>query len=261
MAKRTRFLQVGVACVNFLIFILAFTSIYPFPAGDFKVDLPSPNEVIWEFESGVVTVTAPFAIDNGGYYDVDDLMVSYEVTNYTRVPIAQDTLELGTIKAGGITHGEIVFSFDLLELYNDGLTWMVFNDDLLNFVVDVSCYYTMKLVEFDARYAVSIPWDALIQDARVDYVSFDPGSMQLMVDYTIATSDILSGYALLTASLLEGSTVVSEVSQSVRLGRIHTGMLAFDIPLGATPDSVLLEVNVQGFDVVVSHDLPAGVIP
>jgi hypothetical protein len=261
MAKRTKVLHVGVASVNFLIFILAFTSIYPFPAGDFSVDLPSPNEVIWEFESGVVTVTAPFSIDNGGFYDVDDLVLSYVVTNYTRVLIAQDSVELGTMKAGAVTDGEIVFSLDLLEMYNDGLTWMVFNDDLLDFVVDVSCFYTMKLVEFNARYSISIPWDALIQDVRVNDARFDPSTMQLAVDYTLATSDILSGYASLTASLLDGSSVVSEVSQSVRLGRIVSGTVVFDVPLGSTPDSVLVEVLVEGFETDLSYDLPTGVIP
>ncbi|HIH02063.1 TPA: hypothetical protein HA259_08395, partial [Thermoplasmata archaeon] len=218
-------------------------------------------EVIWEYSSGVVTVTAPFTIDNGGVYHVDDLVLSYEVSNYTRVQIAQDTVELGTMKAGTVTDGEIEFSFDLFEMYNDGLTWMVFNDDLLEFVVDVSCYYTLKLVKFDARYSVSIPWDALIQDARVDDVRFDPAEMQLAVDYTLATSDILSGYASLTAYLLDGSTVVSEVSQSVRLGRITAGTAVFDIPLGSTPDSVRIVIDVEGFEVVLYYDLPAGVIP
>jgi len=261
MATRTKALSVGVASVNFVIFLLAFTSIYPFPAGDFKVDLPSPNEILWNYDSGVVTVTAPFSIDNGGFYDVDDLELRYEVTNYTSVPIAQDVIDLGTVKAGAVTAGEIEFSFDLLELYNEGLTWMVFNDDLLNFVVEVSCFYTMKLVKFDARYSVSLPWDALIQDVAVEDIRFDPGSMQLFVDYRVATSDILSSDAVLAASLLDGSSVVSEVFETVRLGMIHTGTLLFDVPVGSSPDSVLLEINIAGFQVDVLYVLPAGVVP
>ncbi len=261
MATRTKMLHVAVALVNFLIFILAFTSIYPFPAGDFKIDLPSPNEVLWEYEAGVVTVTAPFSIDNGGYYDVDDLVIAYEVTNYTLTPIAEDTIELGTMKAGAVSDGEMVFSFDLVRMYEQGLTWMVFNDDLLNFVVEVSCYYTMKLVEFDARYAVSIPWDALIQEVAVDDVSFDPSLMELTVDYTVATSDILTGNALLTASLMSGSSVVTEATQTVSLGRMFYGTLVFDVPFGSTPDSVLMSITVGGIDYVASYDLPAGVVP
>ena len=261
MATRTKALTVGVASVNFIIFLLAFTSIYPFPAGDFKIDLPSPNEILWDYDSGVVTVTAPFSIDNGGFYDVDDLELRYEVTNYTNVLIAQDLIELGTLKAGTVSDGEIEFSFDLLELYDEGLTWMVFNDDLLNFVVEVSCFYTMKLVEFDARYSVSIPWDALIQDVAVEDVRFDPGSMQLLVDYRVTTSDILSSEAVLTASLLDGSSVISETSETVRLGRVHTGTLEFDVPVGSSPDSVLLEIDIAGFPVDVSYSLPAGVVP
>ncbi|MDH3365119.1 MAG: hypothetical protein OEM29_03835 [Thermoplasmata archaeon] len=262
MAARTKALGISVAAVNVVIFILAFTSIYPFPAGDFKVDLPSPNEIEWAYESGEVTVTAPFTIDNGGYYSVDELRLWYHVSNYSNVLIVEDTVDLGTMKAGAVTSGEIVFSFDLAEMYNDGLTWMIFNDDLLDFVVEVSCYYTMKLVKFDARYSVSIPWDALIQSVRFGDPWIDPFNPEtILIDYSVTTSDILSGSTTLHVALLEDGVVVSEVDETLRLGRTAVGLLDFNVPLGTIPDTVTVEIVIPGLPGIITYSFPLEVVP
>lgn len=261
MAGRTRALHVSVAAVNVVIFILAFTSIYPFPSGDFSIDLPSANEIAWEYDAGLVTVTAPFSIDNGGLYDVEDLVLDYRVTNYSRSLIAEDAIAIGTMKAGEVTSGEIVFEFDLVSLYERGITWMVFNDDLLDFVVDVSCYYTMGLVRFDATYSVSIPWDALIRDVGVEDAWFDLSSYDLLVNYTVVTSDILSGSASVTATLYEGGVALSQAVETVPLGSDQRGTVTLDVPVGSVPDTVVLEIVVADFEVESSFALSSEVFP
>jgi hypothetical protein len=261
MAGRTRALQISVAAVNVVIFILAFTSIYPFPAGDFKIDLPSPNEVTWDYDDGIVTVTAPFSIDNGGFYDVQDLSIGYVVRNYSNQLIAEDTISVGTMKTGAVSSGEIVFEFDLLDLYERGITWMVFNDDLLDFTVEISCYYTMRLVKFDAIYSVSIPWNALIQDVSVTEVRFDPSSFDLLVDYRVVTSDVLSGSTTVTATLYEDGVALSQTAETVMLGTSHGSTIVLDIPMGSIPDTVVVESDIAGVEVEESFSIPPGVLP
>ena len=261
MAGRTSALHIGVAAVNVVIFVLAFTSIYPFPAGDFKIDLPSPNDILWEYDDGLVTVTAPFSIDNGGFYSVEDLTLSYSVMNYSNVLITEDTIDVGTMKAGAVTSGEIVFELDLLSMYERGITWMVFNDDLLDFTVEVSCYYTMRLVKFDAVYSVSIPWDALIQEASVTDVRFDLVTSELQVDYMVSTSRLLSGSTVVTATLYEGGVPLSETTEMVVLGTNHVSTLVLEVPLGSIPDTVVFETTIAGFAVEESFSIPSEVLP
>ena len=262
MASRTKALGAGVAVVNIVIFILAFTSIYPFPAGDFKIDLPSPNEITWEYSSGVVTVTAPYSVDNGGYYSVEDLTLGYQVSNYSGVPIADDVLELGNMKAGAVTSGEIVFELDLMDMYSRGLTWMIFNDDLLEFEVDVSCYYTMQLVKFDAVYSVSIPWDALIQSISVGEPLFDPMDPQtILIPYSLTTSNVLQGSTTLHAELLDDGVTISEADEVVELGTSDSGAVEFTVPLGSIPDTVVVEVLIPGLPAVASYQFPLEVMP
>jgi len=190
MSARTRLLELSVVTTNLVIFGLVLTSIWPFPSGQFKVDLPSASEVTWTYSDGVVHVVAPFSIDNGGFYDVDGLSISYQVTNYSRSSLAADTLVIGQIPAGGAVSSRLEFDFDLLRLYDEGAVWMVFHEDMLFFHIEVSGLYTMKLVEFDADYSVSMPWLPPIESYDVNPV-WPPVGNQVSVDWWLNTTRIL----------------------------------------------------------------------
>jgi hypothetical protein len=259
MAASIRAVQAAIAVVNVVIFALVFTSLWPFPSGDFNVDLPSPNEVSWEYEDGIVTVSAPYSVDNGGFYDVDDLVISYEVRNYTDSRINSGVIDIGSLPAGHVTSDDIVFTFPLLEMYESGVGWMVFNDDFLDFAVDVSCYYTMKLVHFYAEYRVSVPWEALIQEAAVDDVRSEGG--QLLIDYHLATSSILDGAATIDVYLYNGSALLAHEADSVGLGGSHSGTLAFDLPLSGVPDRLVLSAQVYEFTATETVSFDPGWLP
>ena len=266
MAARIRLLQMAIAAVNIAIVALAFTSIWPFPHGDFKVDLPSPNEVTWTYSDGMVHVTAPYSIDNGGYYDVHDLIIDYIVFNSSRYLIANQTILIGDIPAGQITSSEIDFQFDLLRLFNDGALGMVFTDDLLTFVVDVSCGYTMELVKFEAAYQVSVPWDALIQGWGVSSVQYpstlpSPGSpISVDVTYWLQTSDILSGLpsAQVTVRFFGNSTMLGQAQGTVQLGTNYSDTVTLSVnPAYYTDYFVELVVDVAGFSFSETYPAPS----
>jgi len=264
MAARTRLLQLAIAVVNIVIAALVFTSIWPFPSGDVKVDLPSASEVQWTYDNGVVHVTAPFSISNGGFWDIDELTVRYEVTNYSRDPIVSDVIQIGTIKVGDLVSSYLDFEFDLLELYNQGATWMIFNDDMLNFFVEVSCGYTMKMVKFDATYQVSMPWDALVQSYGVlDYTYARTGSLptdpiSVSIQYWLSTSDLLSSLPAAQVSLMfrGNSTTLSQTQTTIQLGGNHSGAVSMNfvplLDLNATY-SIELSVEFAGFPPMVKN--------
>jgi len=262
MAARTRLLQLAIAVVNIVIAALVFTSIWPFPSGDVKVDLPSASEVQWTYDNGVVHVTAPFSISNGGFWDIDELTVRYEVTNYSHDPIVSDVIQIGTIKVGDLVSSYLDFEFDLLELYDQGATWMIFNDDMLNFFVEVSCGYTMRMVKFDATYQVSVPWDALVQSYGVlDYTYARTGSLptdpiSVSIQYWLSTSDLLSSLPAAQVSLVfrGNSTTLSQTQTTIQLGGNHSGAISMNfvplLDLNATY-SIELSVEFAGFPPMV----------
>ena len=258
MVARIRVIQVAIAVVNLLILALAFTSIWPFPSGDFKINLPESEDVEWSYDDGVVYVSAPYSIDNGGFYDVSELEISYEVTNYTSVLVHSDTIDIGTIPAGAVTSDTIDFSFRLDDFHDASIVWLLFYDDFLNFALEVSCYYTMKLIHFYAEYSVSVPWDALIQDIGVDGVRSD--GVQLEIDYHVFTSSILEslGGTIITAKLFNGSTLIVQDVEYVSLGEMHSGTFSFDLPFSAIPDHMVLETTIAGYDFVETVPFDAG---
>ena len=273
MAARTRLLQLAISVVNLSIVVLVFTSIWPFPSGDFNVHLPSASEVTWTYADGIVRVHAPYTIDNGGFYDVSQLALYYIVTNYTHYEITKRTINIGDIPAGTVLPSSLDFDFDLMTLYNSGAQWMVFNDDLLNFYVEVSCYYTMELVKFDASYQVSVPWDALIRGYGIsNYTITAPAAigdpMFASVDYWLNTADILNSVppANVIVRYMGDSAQLGTIQTTVELGGNHTqtvGMV-IDSTSYMTPHSTYsleLLIQVAGFTLSRSVSVPAPSIP
>jgi len=257
MAARTRLIKLSIAIVNLLIAALVFTSVWPFPSGDFKVDLPSASEISWTYEGGIVHIVAPFTIDNKWIYDVDDLSVYYLVTNYTGYRIAEDRMPMGVIPAGQVTDSSLDFNFNLLQLYRDGAASMVFNDDLLTFYVEVSCLYTAELIRFFASYQVSVPWDALIQSYGVSDFRYpstlpplgDPISVD--IDYWLHTSDLLAGLpaAEVTLSYYGNETLLGSASTTITLGGNYSDTVNIDVtPAYYTGYRIELAIDVASFE-------------
>ncbi len=230
MAVRTRFLQIGVALVNIAIIGLVFTSIWPFPSGEFKVDLPNANDVQWSYDlSGAVNVNAPFTIRNGWVYDVNDLVITYRATNMSGNLLKQDVIRLGTIPAERVTSSQINFSFNLVELYDSGTLGMVFRDDSIHLDVGVSCLYTMKLISFEASYVTDVPWDALIRSYGAGTPTFS--GTQISIPYHIETSHLLSSLGTVSATVTvydsSNNQIFSPIAQTIVLGTNYSGTLTF----------------------------------
>ncbi|MBN1677921.1 MAG: hypothetical protein JW880_05220 [Candidatus Thermoplasmatota archaeon] len=257
MAARTRLNQLAIGIVNLLIVALVFTSIWPFPSGNFKVDLPSASEISWTYQDGIVHIIAPVTIDNRWIYDVDDLSIFYSVTNYSHYSIVEQRMEIGEIPAGRVTETALDFNFDLLGLYNHGAVSMVFSEDLLDFYVEVSCMYTAKLIKFFASYEVAVPWDPLIESYGVSDVRYpstlpmpgDPVSVD--VDYWLHTSDLLHGVpaAQVEIRYYGNETLLGTASTTIALGANHTDTIRIDVtPAYYSNYRVELVIDVAGFE-------------
>lgn len=238
MALRSSLLKLAIAATSLSIVALTLSSIWPFPSGQFKVDLPSPNEVRWSYLNGVVTVTAPYSVDNGGIYDVDDLTVFYRVTNTTGEVIASHRSESVFLPAGQVTTSTLEFTIDVLDLYRRNFTRMVFDFDYLYFYVEVSCHYTMRLVKFDADYHVDVLWDPLIRSWDVgDVTPWPPTSGQVSIPYWLNTSRLLSGlppasatFTLFGIDASNARTQLSTTTAAIQLGTDYNGAVTITVP-------------------------------
>ena len=240
--------------MNIAIIALVFTSIWPFPSGEFKVDLPNANDVTWSYADGNVHVIAPYTIHNGWIYDVDDLVIDYTVTNMSGTPLVHNSIQVGTVPAGHVTVSQLDFTFNITRLYNEGQLGMVFKDDSLHFDVSVSCFYTMKLIKFEASYEADVPWDALIRAYGVSPPRVSGSS--IAIDYYIETSHILAplGSVPVTLSAYDsnGQPLFNPpIVQTLQLGVNSTGTLTFLPTVPSTiPSFVEVHFQVLGYEFV-----------
>ncbi|MEM2891320.1 MAG: hypothetical protein QXJ32_02260 [Thermoplasmata archaeon] len=271
MAARTRMLQVAITVVNLVIVGLVFTSIWPFPSGNFKIDLPSASEVTWSYSDGIVSVVAPFSIDNGGFYDVRGLSITYEVTNYSRTVLASGALDVGDIPAGQRTSSQLEFDFDIIGLYEQGALWMVFNDDMLFFRIDVACRYTMELVRFYADYRVGVEWHPLIESYDVNPV-WPPTGSEVAVNWWLNTSKMLRlvppatmRVAIIGYDGPDGTgnpTLLSSVQETIRLGGHEEGTVSLTIPTAPYASyRIVYSFDVAGFGIPEESYVLPGVSP
>jgi hypothetical protein len=152
----------------------------------------------------------------------------------------------------------IEFDIPLQQMYESGDTSMVFNDDLLNFTVEVSCFYTMRLIKFDAAYQVAVPWKALIEEMAIDAVRYAGG--QITVDYRVTTSELLSGVATLEVAVYQGSTLVDQEFDTIGLGTTSLGTIVLGGASAPGTYTVVLRADIYGFHAEHSETYPLGVV-
>jgi len=225
-----RVLRISISLVNIAVVVLVITSVWPFVTGEFSVDLPDQDEIEWNYVAGVLTLSAPFVINNGGFYSINDVVIYTTVVNSTGSQIIDSSEDWGTISAGSVFSETIDFSIDFANLISTGADWMIFHSDFLDIQIRITCRYTLGLIGFTADYVMPYIWDGLIIDfgfERADLANPSPGVYEVQQPYYIWTNSILSGFGgdfsvelrnASTASLIASST--SHISLGVNYSDI-----------------------------------------
>lgn len=236
-------MRILVSIANIAVAAIVVLSIWPFVTGEFGVDLPTANEVSWTYSNGNLTLAAPIRINNGGFYDVNDVVVYASARNQTGYEIFNSTSDWGTIPAGSIVPERLSFTLDLPKLLRDRSDWMIFHPDTFDVHVTISAKYTLRLVLFTADYQVPIPWDGLIQAMGFGTPSLvnSSGIYGVQVPYYIQTSELLHGLSgEFSISLRNGTgTTISTVAQGVTLGINYSNVLSLGANYTAAMDLLM----------------------
>lgn len=261
MKEIYRILQISITIINIAVAALVLTSIYPFVTGNFQVHLPDDSDVGWYYDDGVVTLSAPVGITNGGFYDVTDVRLHVEVENISGFKICDSVSDWGTIQAGSEFMELIEVSVDIVDLLESGAYWMIFNRDYLDVSIEFNCKYTLGLIKFDAFYQVAVQWDGLIQDISFGSPELvnSSGEFYVRVPYTIATDDILSGLGDFSLEVFNdtSSNPIASCDEQIALGTEYDGELAlsvapdvaFDLLFRNQTLTVEIEVGFRDFSV------------
>jgi len=243
MSTAYRILRISISMINIAIMFMIILAAWPFITGDFGVDIPTQNDVDWSYSDGNITVSAPIGIRNGGFYDINDVVVKMSVENETHYSIVDSTNNWGTISAGSHVTRSVVFSVDLKKLLADGSTYMIFHPDSFVVDVEISAKYMLGLIIFTADYQVVYPWEGLILGMGFGTPSLynHTGTYGVQVPYYLNTNHLLAGlggdYAV---SLKNGmGTSIANSTQHVSLGMNYSSTFALNTNPSAAFDLLM----------------------
>jgi len=238
MSAAYRILRISISMVNIAIIVMIILAAWPFVTGDFGVDVPTKDDVAWSYSDGNITVSAPIGIRNGGFYDVNDVVVKMSVESETHYSIVNSTNNWGTISAGSHVTRSVVFTVDLKKLLADGSTYMIFHPDSFVVDVEISAKYLLGLIIFTADYQVVYPWDGLIlgMGFRTPALYNDTGTYGIQIPYWLDTNRLLVGLGGdFAVSLKNGTGInIANTSQHVSLGTNYSSNLSLNMnPMAA----------------------------
>ena len=243
MSTAYRILRISISMINIAIMVMIILAAWPFVTGDFGVDIPSQNDVDWSYSDGNITVSAPIGIRNGGFYDINDVVVKMSVQNETHYSIVNSINDWGTISAGSHVNRSVVFTVDLKKLLADGSTYMIFHPDSFVVDVEISAKYLLGLIIFTADYQVVYPWEGLILGMGFGTPSLynHTGTYGVQVPYYLNTNHLLAGFGGdFAVSLKNGAgTSIANTSQHVSLGMNYSSTFALNTNLSAAFDLLM----------------------
>jgi biopolymer transport protein ExbD len=226
--------RIAMIAVSLLIAVLVILSVVPLATGQLQVSVPETEDQEATFNDGVVTVTVPVDVYNGGYFDITDLRVFMQLANEGR-QLTDYRSDPYTIQAGKDNHLDLVMAIDLNDIPADELKDLVFNSADLDLSVGVQASYTMGLISTSIHSNQTMEWDPLISDIVVDTdattTTMDGENLVVSVPYSFHAQSFIGGTEVEIASTISNSTsVITTASQTVTLQEYNQGSLTFVIP-------------------------------
>jgi len=260
--------RLGIVAVNILIVIIILLSFLPLMQNGLRIDMPDTGMGEPTFEDGVLSISAPVEVYNGGFYDIQDLSVSFQLKDNLGVPILDEQSTPVSIPAGRTTTVNIELSIDLEELSSAMLERMVFQSTDLDIVFGMEAYYTMGLVRFEAFGEQEIQNGPLISGYGIngdciDYV-INNETYDIIVPYHFNAAQMIQGQTIeLVGSITNSSSdIIGSGTQTITISSYNDGELRFTLTeeaaeyLRTNDDTLTVEVVISfyGAESASSYD-------
>ncbi len=149
-------------------------SIVPLLSGGIGLDLESENEAGMTLEGGVIHVEMPFTVRNDGFFDINDLTVSFTFMNEDGDVLAVSEGEPMDIPAGKETEVAIELALDLYDLDRQVRSDLIFNGTEMKFDAEISARYTLDMVQLSVEAGSDMGWGPFVSDLQVEEWNVQP---------------------------------------------------------------------------------------
>lgn len=242
--------RIGMVAVSLFITAVILLSVMPMASGDLKVNVPERDDsegLEHTYEDGVITVSIPLDIYNGGYFAIENLRIHLEVRE-GGVLISETSSPPTDVVPGKESRIVLAMSVDLDDFSDDDKRRIVFEGAGLDMEVLVEAGYALGLASASIRTTQGMEWDPLISDVSVrsGETRFRPNEtnseeIEVLVPYSFRVSDVIQGEIIdIHAVLGNASAELAHIDRSIELVEYNNGDLSFVIPEDAARE---LEAN------------------
>jgi len=121
----------------------------------------------------VFTLSLPFYIDNGGFYDISDLNVTTGISSHNGTLISNSTTLIPLVSRGGRVERAHNISISMDDMVSKGLISLLFQDSSFDIGVYVGLKYA-RAIPLQLSTNMTMPWGAPLANLTIGEISFVP---------------------------------------------------------------------------------------
>ncbi len=225
--------RLGILVVNLAITAIIVLSFLPLMQNGLDFNMPDSG-MTPSFEDGVISVSMPIEVYNGGFYNIDDFSINYKIKDGLLTLYEDESLPVDIV-AGRTTTVNIALSIDLDRMGEEALRRMIFESSDLDIIFGMEAYYTMGLVRFELSGSQEMHNDAFISNINIDRSNIQVdqigSSYNIIIPYQFNAAGMIQGQQVnLDASLVNSTSTVASGSEDLTLSSFNQGQIVLTMP-------------------------------
>jgi hypothetical protein len=189
--------RLGIVAFKLMIAAIVILSILPLLTGGIGLDLDEGNDGEMTLEDSTIRIQMPITVRNDGFFDINDLTVSFTFMNEDGDVLTTSEGEKMDIPAGRETEVSIDLALDLLDLDRPTRSDLIFNGTEMMFEAEISAKYTLDMVKLSVEARSDMGWGPFINDLQVQDWNAWPmeegDDRFLNVPFSFQVDDVLVG--------------------------------------------------------------------
>ncbi|MHC1680408.1 MAG: hypothetical protein AB9860_04045 [Methanomassiliicoccales archaeon] len=216
--------RLGILAFKLMVAAIVILSILPLLTGGIGLDIENGDEGGMTLEGSTISMEMPITVRNDGFFDINDLTVSFTFMNEEGDVLAVSEGDPMDIPAGEETEVAIAFALDLLDLDQQVRSDLIFNGTEMMFDAKISAKYTLDMVQLSVEAGSDMGWGPFISDLQVEewnaYANEEGDDRFVNVPFHFRADDVLNGLQTFTVTeYRDEDGYTSNVTQSVYLSQ------------------------------------------
>ena len=213
-----------IVAFKLMVAAIVVLSILPLLTGGIGLDLEGEDDGEMTLEDSTIRVQMPITVRNDGFFDINDLQVSFIFMDENGTLLAESEGEQMDIPAGEETEVSIELALDLLDLDQQVRSDLIFNGTEMMFDAKISAKYTLDMVQLSVEAGGDMGWGPFINDLQVDewnaQATAEGDDRFVSVPFSLRADEVFNGLQTMTVTeYRDENGYTSNVSQSVHLSQ------------------------------------------